>query len=224
MDPLQGRGDEGSLLRPTLDRLVPLGSSFYLRETSEVARDLLGRYIARQADNRSIILKIVETEAYLGYSDRASHAWKGRRTPRVESLYLEGGHAYIYLIYGLHHCLNAVTGEAGLGSAVLLRAAEPVDGESLMAQNRNRQGDLKPGEIAGGPGKLCQALAVDRGLDGVPLQDPPLFLSYGEPVASDEVIRGPRVGIDYAGDAVEWPLRFGIKGNAHLSRPFPKSG
>ena len=119
-----------------MSRFRPLPTSFYRRPAETVARDLLGRYLVRELDGERLVLRLVETEAYLGAPDRASHAWGGRRTPRNESLYLAGGHAYVYMIYGLHFCLNAVTGEAGIGSAVLLRAGEPVEGEERMRENR----------------------------------------------------------------------------------------
>jgi DNA-3-methyladenine glycosylase len=168
-----------------------------------------------------LVLRLVETEAYLGAPDRASHAWAGRRTVRNESLYLPGGHAYVYFIYGIHFCLNAVTGEAAVGSAVLIRAGEPVAGEEQMRQLRGLAGPPRAGEIAGGPGRLCQALAVDRALDGVPLDRPPLWIAAGAAVADDEVAVGPRIGVDYAGEAAGWPLRFALRGNRHVSRPLP---
>jgi len=115
-------------------RALPL--SFYRRPAEEVARDLLGRWLVRELDGGRLVLRLVEVEAYLGAPDRASHAWGGRRTPRNESLYLPGGHAYVYFIYGMHWCLNAVTGERGVGSAVLIRAGEPVEGEERMMENR----------------------------------------------------------------------------------------
>jgi DNA-3-methyladenine glycosylase len=168
---------------------------------------------------------LVETEAYLGAPDRASHAWDGRRTERTESLYLPGGHAYVYLIYGLHHCLNAVTGGTDLGSAVLLRAGEPVEGIETLRRLRGwRERRVRPGDLAGGPGKLCQALAVDRALDGVPLDEGELRITRGTAVGDDEVITGPRVGVGYAGDAAYWPLRFALRGNPHVSRPRPEEG
>ncbi|HYU32771.1 MAG TPA: DNA-3-methyladenine glycosylase, partial [Thermoanaerobaculia bacterium] len=166
-----------------------------------------------------LVLRLVETEAYLGAPDRASHAWGGRRTPRNESLYLPGGHAYVYFIYGMHFCLNAVTGEPDVGSAVLLRAGEPLEGEERMRENRGWPRAPRPGDLAGGPGKLCQALAVGRELDGVPLDRPPLWVARGEPVAPAEVAAGPRIGVDYAGEAAGWPLRFMVRGNGHVSRP-----
>lgn len=200
-------------------RILP--ASFYRRDTEEVARDLLGRYLVRRVDGERLVLRLVETEAYLGAPDRASHAWDGRRTDRVESLYLPGGYAYVYLIYGIHHCLNAVTGETDLGSAVLLRAGEPVEGAEVLRRNRGWQDKpVRPGDLAGGPGKLCQALAIDRQLDGIPLMEgDDLTITEGEPVEPSEIAAGPRVGVDYAGEAAQWPLRFGVQGNRHVSRP-----
>lgn len=201
------------------DPLSPLPERFFRRPVQRVARDLLGRYLVRDLDGERIVLRLVETEAYLGQSDRASHAWGGRRTARNESLYLPGGCAYVYFIYGMHHCLNAVTGRADVGSAVLLRAGEAVEGAGSMQANRGLRGPLRPGALAGGPGKLCQALRIDRDLDGHPLDTSPLFLAAGKPVARRDVLAGPRVGVDYAGEAAAWPLRFAIGGCAEVSRP-----
>ena len=184
-----------------------------------MARDLLGRYLVRELNGERLVLRLIETEAYLGAPDRASHAWAGRRTARNESLYLAGGHAYVYFIYGMHYCLNAVTGEAGVGSAVLLRAGEPVAGEERMRENRGWTAKARPGDLAGGPGKICRALAIGRELDGVLLDRPPLYVTRGEPVAAEEVVAGPRIGVDYAGEAARWPLRFLVRGNPHVSRP-----
>jgi DNA-3-methyladenine glycosylase len=200
-------------------RALPL--SFYRRPAEEVARDLLGRWLVRELDGERLVLRLVEVEAYLGAPDRASHAWGGRRTLRNESLYLPGGHAYVYFIYGMHWCLNAVTGERDVGSAVLIRAGEPVEGEERMVENRGRTRKPRPGDLAGGPGKLCQALAIDRSLDGVLLDRAPLKITQGEPVDSEEIVAGPRIGVDYAGEAAAWPLRFAIRGNPHVSKPRP---
>jgi DNA-3-methyladenine glycosylase len=199
--------------------LVPLPPSFYRRPAEAVARDLLGRYLVREVEGEILVLRLVEVEAYLGAPDRASHAWGGRRTPRNASLYLPGGHAYVYFIYGMHWCLNAVTGEADVGSAVLLRAGEPVAGEETMRRHRGWPAPPRPGDLAGGPGKLCQALAVDRACDGLQLDRGPLRLTAGEPVAPGQVATGPRIGVAYAGEAAAWPLRFAVAGNPHVSRP-----
>ncbi|HEV8579794.1 MAG TPA: DNA-3-methyladenine glycosylase [Thermoanaerobaculia bacterium] len=205
-----------------MSRFRPLPPSFFRRPAETVARDLLGRYLVRELDGERLALRLVETEAYLGAPDRASHAWAGRRTPRNESLYLPGGHAYVYFIYGMHYCLNAVTGEADAGSAVLLRAGEPVAGEERMRENRGWTAKPRPGDLAGGPGKLCQALAIGRELDGGPLDRSPLYLAKGEPVAEEQVVTGPRIGVDYAGEAAGWPLRFSVRGNLHVSKPRPQ--
>lgn len=202
-----------------VSRYRPLPLSFYRRPAEEVARDLLGRFLVRDLEGERLVLRLVETEAYLGGPDRASHAWDGRRTPRNESLYLPGGHAYVYFIYGMHWCLNAVTGEQDVGSAVLLRAGEPVEAEERMRENRGFVKKVKPGDLAGGPGKLCRALAVDRSLDGVRLDQGPLRITAGEPVEPGEIAAGPRVGVDYAGEAAAWPLRFAVRGNPHVSKP-----
>jgi DNA-3-methyladenine glycosylase len=200
-------------------RATALPLSFYRRPAQEVARDLLGRWLVHELDGERLVLRLVETEAYLGAPDRASHAWGGRRTARNESLYLPGGHAYVYFIYGMHWCLNAVTGEKDTGGAVLIRAGEPVEGEERMAANRGWTKKPRPGDLAGGPGKLCRALGIDRALDGHLLDRPPLTITRGEPVWEEEIVAGPRVGVDYAGEAAAWPLRFAVRGNPHVSRP-----
>jgi DNA-3-methyladenine glycosylase len=184
-----------------------------------VAPDLLGRYLVRELDGQRLVLRVVETEAYLGAEDRASHAWRGRRTARTQSLFQPGGYAYVYFVYGMHHCLNAVTGEPEDGSAVLLRAGEPLEGSRLMRERRGLQRPARPGELAGGPARLCQALGIDRSLDRAPLFRGPLRLTYGEPVAADGIAAGPRVGVDYAGTAAHWPLRFALRAHPHVSRP-----
>ena len=184
-----------------------------------MAVDLLGRFIYRRLDHRRLLVRIVETEAYLGEGDRASHAWHGRKTRRNASLFKPGGYAYVFLIYGMYDCFNAVTGEEGAAAAVLIRAAEPVEGADEMAVRRGLSRAPRPGDLAGGPGKLCRALAIDRSLDGAPLSRRELRLTEGEPAAADEVGVGPRIGVDYAGEAAAWPLRFAIRGNPHLSKP-----
>jgi DNA-3-methyladenine glycosylase len=210
--------------RSVPDPLSPLPLSFYRRPAEEVARDLLGRYLVRRAgradgsNGELLVLRLVEVEAYLGAPDRASHAWGGRRTARNASLYLPGGHAYVYFIYGMHWCLNAVTGEAEVGAAVLLRAGEPVAGEERMRRNRGLAA-ARPGDVAGGPGKLCKALGIDRAFDGLRLDAGPLQLAAGEPVSPRQVAAGPRIGVAYAGEAAGWPLRFAVAGNPHVSRP-----
>ena len=199
--------------------LRALPRRFYLRSPEIVARDLLGRCLVRRLGGERLVLRIVETEAYLGAGDRAAHTFGGRRTARVRSMYLGGGHAYVYGIYGMHCCLNVVCGERDSGTAVLLRAGEAVAGAERMAALRGLDGRRAPGAIAGGPGKLCAALAIDRALDGVSLRGDELWIAAGEPTPDDRVARGPRVGVAYAGAAARWPLRFAVAGHAEMSRP-----
>ena len=199
-----------------------LPAGFYRRPADVVAGDLLGRFIVRQLGGQRLVARIVETEAYLGRKDRASHAWGGRRTPRSRVLYSPPGTAYVYLIYGIYHCLNAVTGDSTDGDAVLIRAAEPLRGISTMVAHRSLLANPRDGDLTGGPGKLCQALAIDRRHNARTLTRGGLRLTEGTPVAQREIVTGPRIGIDYAGDARLWPLRFAIVGNRHVSRPYPK--
>lgn len=195
--------------------LAPLPCSFYLRDTRQVARDLLGgELVCRTAEGEASGL-IVETEAYLGVNDAASHAFGGRRTPRTEILFAAGGRAYVYLIYGLHHCLNLTTRETGVPECVLIRALEPLAGRELMQARR------PPGReerLASGPGRLCSALGIGRELNGEDLTGGRLFVRPGRPVGEGEVMVTARIGVDYAGEARGWPLRFYVANSRSLSR------
>ena len=192
---------------------TPLPRSFYRKGTADVARALLGCRLTRRlpdGSTRSVIL--VETEAYLGVKDRAAHTWNGRRTPRVEPMWGEGGHAYVYFVYGMHFCMNVVTRGAGEPEAVLLRAA--VSEEYFAEERKRKKGKEKislkgkRGE-ASGPAKLCEYLQVTRELSGASFFGPKLVLSRG-PRFRFSVLVGPRVGVDYAGEAALWPLRFAV--------------
>jgi DNA-3-methyladenine glycosylase len=204
---------------PRRRRPAGLPLSFYRRPAEVVARELLGCHLVRELDGERLIVRLVETEAYLGAGDRASHAWNGRRTARNASLYLPGGHAYVYFVYGMHFCLNAVTGDGSAGSAVLLRAATPVAGVERMLALRGLGPEARPGLVASGPGRLCRALAVDRGLDGARLDRGALRLTHGEPPAKRMIATAPRVGVAYAGEAAAWRLRFAVAGHPDVSRP-----
>ena len=207
---------------PLSHRALP--RAFYDRPADVVARDLLGRIVVHGRGAAAVALRIVETEAYLGALDRASHAWNGRRTARNESMYLGGGHAYVYFVYGMHFCLNVVCGAAEQPHAVLLRAGEPLRGGSLMAERRGLGREARLGAIAGGPARLCEALAVDRAQDGVPLWRGELRVLAGCPLPPEAIAVGPRIGVDYAGEAAAWPMRFAARGNPHVSRPWPWVG
>ncbi|MGB5890303.1 MAG: DNA-3-methyladenine glycosylase, partial [Thermoanaerobaculia bacterium] len=143
----------------------------------------------------------------------------GRRTRRTSALFRDGGFAYVYLIYGMYHCLNTVTGDEADGTAVLIRAGQAVEGDSVMKIHRSLVREPRPGDLAGGPGKLSQALAIDGALNGTPLFKGPLRVTTGKEVADSAVAIGPRVGIDYAGEAAAWPLRFWEVENREVSRP-----
>ncbi len=182
------RLDAEVLALPAADR------EFFRRRTETVARDLIGAWIARRYRGLWYGTRIVETEAYLGPRDRAAHSWGGRRTPRVEPMYADGGHLYVYFVYGMHHCANVVTRRAGLPEAVLLRAGEAPEGAPLR--------------LLSGPAKLCAALGIttrDSGrdlLDGGPIR---ILRRRGR---RPRIAASPRVGVDYAGEAAQWPLRF----------------
>ena len=204
----------------TSPALEALDGGFFIRDAETVARDLLGRYLVRSAEAECLAIgRIVEVEAYLGAIDPASHAAGGRRTARTETMYRRGGVAYVYLIYGMHHCLNVVAGPAEEAQAVLVRAIEPVTGGDWMWRNRGLDGVARPGQIGGGPGKLCQALDIDRSFDGCSLREGDLVVAAGSPPVPGEVARGPRIGVDYAGEAALWPLRFAVRGHLEMSLP-----
>ena len=156
---------------------------------------------------------IVEVEAY-DHEDPAAHGFGNRRTERNASMFLPGGHAYVYRSYGIHWCLNVVCGREGEAGAVLLRALEPTRGVDEMRRRRGRD-DLR--SLCGGPGRLCQALAVTRAHDGLPLDRPPFDLRARAGGDDVPIVRGPRIGITKAADL---PWRYGLAGSRYLSRPF----
>lgn len=189
-----------------------LGRDFFDRDTLEVARDLLGKYLVRMWDGTPLVGRITETEAYIGRCDKACHAYGYRRTPRTETLFAPPGTAYIYLIYGMYHCLNFVTEAEGEPAAILLRGLEPAEGVTLMSLNRYSKlpGELTPYQkkhFLDGPGKLCKALALTRAQNGLDLCGEELFLLDGGE-APPPFRTGPRIGIDYAEEAVHFPWRF----------------
>jgi DNA-3-methyladenine glycosylase len=181
-----------------------LDASFFDRETTVVARDLLGKVLVREVDGRSLWGRLVEVEAYLGPDDLAAHSAGGRRSPRNEVMYGAPGHAYVYFTYGMHHCLNFVTRPVGVPQAVLVRALEPGPGVGRCA----------------GPGLVCRAFDIDRAMNGVPLAPPDLYV-VDDRAPKRRVVTTPRIGIFNSGDWQERPLRF-CWDSPHLSRPIPK--
>ena len=188
--------------------------SFYLHDTVTVARALLGCVLWRRTGGELLAARIVETEAYLGANDMASHARRGLRSERNRSMYLEGGHAYVYFTYGMHWCLNVVTLEADIAEAVLLRGAEPLQGIESMRTRRPKA--KRDWELMNGPGKICMAMDIDRRLDGESLLGDTLFITQRDGEVEDIVV-SPRIGIDNSGDAAAWPLRFFLRGNRNVS-------
>jgi len=208
--PSQGTPHDGVAHRPPEGSMpTPLPTRFFQRHTVDVARDLLGCEVWRR-DTRSIVRRgrIVETEAYRGFDDRACHGWRGE-TPRLRSMFGPGGRAFVYLTYGIHHMFNVVTESAGYPSGVLIRAVEPL---------ANVEGNTR------GPGLLTRALNIDRRHDGSHLRDGPLRVLAGTPRPEERIEQSSRVGIAGAGPeaaAREW--RFYLAGNAYLSHGRPTS-
>lgn len=177
---------------------------------SEVAPLLLGCELQREIDGQVLRVKIVETEAY-DQSDVASHSYKGE-TERTKVMFGEAGHLYVYFTYGMHYCCNVVVGLPGKGAAVLLRAGEPMAGQDTMSLSRQGRSGI---ELANGPAKLCQALAIDKALNGHKLSKSPLKLIIREPIPRHKIVQTTRIGISQAKDV---PWRFYIKDNQYVSK------
>lgn len=179
-----------------------LRREFYDRNTLDVAHDLLGKLLIKRNDGVTRIGRITEVEAYLGPHDLAAHTSRGI-TPRTRVMFGPPGYAYVYLIYGIHHCMNVVTDADGHGSAVLLRALEPV--QNLSVNTR-------------GPGRLCKAMGIDLKDYGHDLCSDDFFIAQCDVTEAITIVERPRVGVDYAGEWAHKPLRFYIKGNDYVSR------
>lgn len=179
-----------------------LPRSFYARDTVDVARELLGKHLVHVSDGVARAGRIVEVEAYVGAHDLASHSSKGI-TPRTTVMYGPPGHAYVYLIYGIYHCMNVVTEPQGHGAAVLLRALEPV---------ANLDGNTR------GPGLLCGAMGIDRRLNGHDLCSDDFYIEDAQQEREFSIVERPRIGVDYAQEWAEKKLRFYIEGNRFISR------
>jgi DNA-3-methyladenine glycosylase len=191
----------------------PLPASFFARPATEVGLDLLGCLLVSEISGTLCVAEIVETEAYTGPDDEASHAHaRFGVTPRNEVMFGAPGLAYVYRIYGIHACLNAVTDREGYPAAVLIRAARPIEGLSAIRMRRPGRSDQ---DLLRGPGNLCRGLGVGLECNRHPLQEPPLWIARGLSVPAEDVVRGPRVGISRA---VEMPLRFSIANNPWVSR------
>ena len=195
----------------TTRRAATLPVSFFQRPADVVARELLGTTVVSAVGGRRTAGRIVETEAYLGRDDPASHGYQDRRHAQNESLYGPPGTWYVYLSYGMHWCANLVCGPPGHASAVLLRALEPIEGLATM---RRRRGGLPDRQLCSGPGRLCQALGITRSLDGAMMRRSSVTVQAAD--APPAVVASVRIGITKAAD---WPLRFVIGGSPWSSRP-----
>lgn len=187
-----------------------LPREFYVRKTESVARDLLGKTLCVRTRRGVERARIVETEAYLGAGDRAAHTFGGRRTARVEAMYLGGGHAYVYFIYGMHFCINLTAGAKDSGEAALVRAVAPLSDPVPPPRAKMR---------TNGPGKLCAFYGITRADNGLDVTAPGsrIWVEDGALARGEKIHRSPRIGIDGAGEAREHLLRFSIEGNPYVS-------
>lgn len=185
--------------------------AFFRGDTEEIAQALIGAWFARRCRGEWYGARLVETEAYLGFRDAAAHSFGGRRTARVEPMYMDGGHLYVYFVYGMHHCANIVTRPAGIAEAVLLRAAEDPA--------------ARHPKLLSGPGRFCAALGLTRMFSGLDLLDEGDLRLFRKRGAAVKIGTSRRIGVEYSGDASQWPLRFfdkdspSVSGPARLRRP-----
>lgn len=193
--------------------ILPL--EFYQRKTTTVAKELLGKKLVRILNGQRLSGVITEVEAYLGVQDKACHTYGNRRTARTEAMYSEGGHAYIYYIYGMHNCFNVVSEKENVPEAVLVRALEPMEGIETMKTLRKRS-SLR--DLCTGPAKLAQALQITRELNRLPLDRAPLFIENAPTLKPNQILARPRIGVAYAEEHATLPLRYYIKGCEHVSK------
>lgn len=203
--------------------LAKLSAEFYDRDTLQVARELIGKYLVRRLEGVPLVCRINETEAYIGRRDKACHAYNYRRTRRTETLFAAPGTAYIYMVYGMHHCLNFVTEPEGEPCAVLIRGGQILHGREMISRLRfgkppEELSNYQKKNLLNGPGKLCRGLALTRAHNGMSLTGEELFVcqspaDLGLPPEDPEslprrILTGKRVGIDYAEEAADFPWRF----------------
>lgn len=206
------------LEKSSLPNSKPLPLKFYLQDTVTVATELLGKGLFVQSGKNTYLSEIVEVEAYLGKSDPASHSHRGM-TERNRSMFEVGGTAYVYLIYGFYHCVNVVTESKGVGAAVLIRAAKPLWGLKQMQKNRKLSGSMQADKLLSGPGKITQALKIDRRFDGLTFDRPDFkIIDLGNVLRDSQIGSSSRIGISKAQNKL---LRFFVKGSPWLSRKQP---
>jgi DNA-3-methyladenine glycosylase len=196
----------------------PLPREFYLRDAVQVARELIGKELVHSAAAGITSGVIVETEAYMGVTDPASHAFGGLRSKRTAIMYLPGGRAYIYLIYGMYNCMNVTAQKEGVPEGVLIRALQPVRGMKLMQARRGLKNPESLINLTNGPGKLCQAMAIDADLYGADLCEKRLFVQEAEIPTAGEVAASRRLNIEYAGSGRDFEWRFYLKANPFVTK------
>lgn len=196
-----------------------LPRSFYQQDALAAAQALLGKVLVRRTPEGITRARIVETEAYLGPADAAAHSYQNRQPNRTRIQYGPGGYAYVFLIYGMHWCMNVVVNDPQHPEVVLLRALEPLEGLELMQARRGRKDNL-----CNGPGKLCAAMAIDRSCYGMDLCGEALWLEEGSLRPEEHILATPRINVDYAGEAAAYPWRFVIQDSPWLSVKHPLRG
>ncbi|AIQ44572.1 3-methyladenine DNA glycosylase [Paenibacillus sp. FSL R7-0273] len=197
-----------------------IGPELYSLPALQAAPLLLGQHLVRRTEDGEIRCRIVETESYGGVEDKGSHASGGRRTARTDVMFREGGTIYIYLIYGMYHCLNVVTAGEGDPHAVLIRAVEPLTaGDAGLMRSYRGAAARNPAGLSGGPGKLCRALRIDKSLNGLRLDngDSPLRLEQGDEPKDLDIVQAPRINIPYAEEYARLPWRFYLRSNPYVS-------
>ena len=198
---------------------MKLPRSYYLgSDVVSISKSLLGKYLFTCIDGLLTGGYIIETEAYNGVVDKASHAFGNRKTPRTQIMFEEGGIAYIYLCYGIHEMLNVVTSVEGQPHAILIRAIEPTTGIDIMLARRNMQA-IKP-NITAGPGSVAKALGINRKINGISLQSDTLWIEdKGQSFTDEQIAAVPRIGVAYAAEDALLPYRFYVKNNIYVSKP-----
>ena len=205
MNPINPSPDPRLRFDPDTLGLLEFPRAFYRGDTAEIAQALIGAWFARRCGEQWFGARLVETEAYLGSGDAAAHSYRGRRTPRVEPMYMDGGHLYVYFVYGMHHCANIVTRPAGVAEAVLLRAAEDPGGEYS--------------KLLSGPGRFCAALGLTKAWSGVDLLDGDDLRLFRGRGSKPQIGVTARIGVDYSGEARDRPLRFFDRNSPAVSGP-----
>ena len=207
-----------------------MDKKFFQQDGINLAKSILGKYLIRKYDEKIIVSKIVETESYMGVEDKAAHVYGDKKTERTKPLYLDGGHIYVYLIYGMYYCFNISSNKEYIPECVLIRAIEPIEGIDEISYNRykkdyNDLSSYQKRNITNGPGKLCMALNITKDLNLKSILGNELYISdyyykNNEKIYADdnfEIEIDKRINIDYAEEAKDYPWRFYIKDNKYVS-------